>query len=93
MLPDGAFDLVIRPEEVEVRLPGAPASGLAAGTVTPATVTRLVLQGGHVLVGAETPEPLDALVTRRRAEELDLRVGAAVELVIDAGHIHVIPAS
>ena len=95
VLTGGAFDLVVRPEDVAVNPPGG--SG-AAVNVVPATVTRLVLQGGHVLVGAEATPPgaagatLDALVSRRRADELELRVGAPVDLVVDPGHIHVIPA-
>ena len=94
-LPGGAFDLVVRPEDVAVYPPGD--SG-AAANVVPSTVTRLVLQGGHVLVGAEATAPgaagatLDAVVPRRRADELELRVGAPVDLAVDPGHIHVIPA-
>ncbi len=93
-LPDGAFDLVVRPEDVEVRPPGA---AVAAGTVAHATVARLVLQGSHVLVGVEAraadgaQAPLEALLGRRRVEELDLRIGTAIELVIDPAHVHVIP--
>ncbi len=85
-LPAGEFDLVVRPEDVDVRLPGAAA---AAANVVPAVVARLVLQGSHVLVGAEaagTAVPamqVEALLGRRRVEELDLRLGTAVELVVD----------
>ena len=58
-----------------------------------ATVVRLVLQGGHVLVGAESPAPMEALVTARRAEDLGLRVGAAVELTVAPACVHSIPTT
>jgi ABC-type Fe3+/spermidine/putrescine transport system ATPase subunit len=100
-LPDGPFDLVVRPEDVYVDLPGA---GPAAGNVVPATVARLVLQGSHVLVGADVAPgtadvaappaapSLEAIVPRRRVDDLQLRLGAAVELAVDPRHVHVIPA-
>ena len=106
-LPGGAFDLAVRPEDVEVLPPGLAEAPVNA---VPASVTRLVLQGGHVLIGAEvaaavpeslpsaaspgdaSPLLLEALVTRRRADDLGLRAGSSVVLLIDPGHIHVMPA-
>jgi hypothetical protein len=35
--------------------------------------------------------PVEALLARRRVEELGLRIGTAVEVVIDPAHVHVIP--
>jgi ABC-type Fe3+/spermidine/putrescine transport system ATPase subunit len=89
-LPDAAVDVVVRPEDVECW----PAGGAppAAVNVVPATVVRLVLQGGHVLVGTEAPAPLDALLTARRADELGLRLGARVDLTLEPERLHVIPS-
>ena len=89
-LPETAVDVVVRPEDVECW----PAGGAppAAVNVVPATVVRLVLQGGHVLVGTESPVPLDALLTARRADELGLRLGARVDLTLEPGRLHVIPS-
>lgn len=93
-LPAGEFDLVVRPEDVDVRLPAA----VPAATAVPAVVARLILQGSHVLVGAEVTGAaatiqVEALLGRRRVEELDLRLGTAVELVVDPRHVHVIPVA
>jgi ABC-type Fe3+/spermidine/putrescine transport system ATPase subunit len=88
-LPDATVDVVVRPEDVECwPAHGAPP---AAVNVVPATVVRLVLQGGHVLVGTEAPASLDALLTARRVEELGLRLGARVDLTLDPERLHVIP--
>ena len=70
-LPAATVDLIVRPEDVEVW----PAGAAPADSRQPRprrTVVRLVLQGGHVLVGAEGPMPLEALVTARRADDLRL---------------------
>ncbi len=90
-LPAAAVDLVVRPEDVEVWPVGAAPPG--AANRLRATVVRLVLQGGHVLVGAESPAPMEALVTARRAEDLGLRVGAAVELTVAPACVHSIPTT
>lgn len=100
-LPAGAFDLVVRPEDVDVLSAGAVAGHAlpAAGNVVRASVARLVLQGSHVLVGLEAPvpagppAPVEALLGRRRVDELGLRIGAAVDLVVDPAHVHVIPVA
>jgi ABC-type Fe3+/spermidine/putrescine transport system ATPase subunit len=90
-LPAASIDLVVRPEEVEVW----PSGGAPSGTVNrlPATVARLVLQGGHVLVGVHGPASLEALITARRADGLALRVGGAVDLVIAPECVHAIPVT
>ena len=90
-LPAATIDLVVRPEDMEVWPAGA-APADAVNHLT-ATVVRLVLQGGHVLVGAESPTPLEALVTARRADDLALRVGVEVELTVAAACVHAIPAT
>ena len=88
-LPDTPLDIVIRPEDVECwPTGGAPPEAV---NVVPATVVRLVLQGGHVLAGTESPAPLDALLTARRAEELGLRLGGRVDLTLEPTQLHVIP--
>jgi ABC-type Fe3+/spermidine/putrescine transport system ATPase subunit len=90
-LPAATVDLIVRPEDVEVWPAGA-APVEAANRLT-GTVVRLVLQGGHVLVGAEDPTPLEALVTARRADVLGLRIGVAVELTIASACVHAIPTT
>ena len=90
-LKAATVDLIVRPEDVEVWPVGAAPS--EAVNRLSATVVRLVLQGGHVLVGAETPTPLEALVTARRADDLRLGVGANVELTVDPACVHAIPAT
>jgi molybdate/tungstate transport system ATP-binding protein len=90
-LPAATVDLIVRPEDLEV-WPAATAAPGAAGRLS-ATVVRLVLQGGHVLVGVQTPTPMDAMVTARRADELNLRVGGVIELVVPPECVHVIPAT
>ena len=90
-LPAAEVDLVLRPEDMEVW----PAAGAPADSVNKleATVVRLILQGGHVLVGTEGAATLEALVTARRADELGLRVGAVVELTVAPACAHAIPAT
>jgi ABC-type Fe3+/spermidine/putrescine transport system ATPase subunit len=90
-LPAATIDLVVRPEDMDVWPAGA-APADAVNRLT-ATVVRLVLQGGHVLVGAESPTPLEALVTARRADDLALRVGVEVEFTVAAACVHAIPAT
>ena len=86
--PAATVDLIVRPEDVEVW----PAGGAPAEAVNrlSAIVVRLVLQGGHVLVDAESPTPVEALVTVRRADDLGLRVGVEVELTISPACMHAI---
>ena len=90
-LPSAVVDLVLRSEDVEV-WPAAAAPPDSVNRLQ-ATVVRLVLQGGHVLVGTEGSAPLEALVTARRADELGLRVGAVVELTVPPACAHAIPAT
>ena len=54
-LPQGDVVVAIRPEDMRLAAATAPGSLIAQ-------VTRLTLQGGHVLVGLEAPGPLEALV-------------------------------
>ena len=58
----------------------APLAAPAPGTLA-AQVTRLTLQGGHVLVGLEAPAPLEALVPAGELEAAGIGVG-------HAGHRH-----
>ena len=77
--------VVVRPEDL--RLSTAPAPGTPA-----ATVTRLTLQGGHVLVGLEAPAPLDALVPAADLDAAGIRVGRPVTITIRPADVHVLPA-
>jgi ABC-type sugar transport system ATPase subunit len=83
-LPDGPLTVVVRPEDVRLSAapPGAPS----------ATVTRLTLQGGHVLVGLEAPTPLEALLPAADLEEAGVRVGHAVAVNVRPADVHVLPA-
>jgi ABC-type sulfate/molybdate transport systems ATPase subunit len=84
-LPDGAVVVVVRPEDV--RLAAAHAPGALS-----ATVTRLTLQGGHVLVGLEAPTPLEALVPAADLQAAGVGVGAVVSVTVRPGDVHVLPA-
>jgi hypothetical protein len=77
--------VVVRPEDV--RLASAPSPGSLE-----ATVSRLTLQGGHVLVGLDAQVPLDALVPAGDLDAAGIRVGAAVAVNVRPGDVHVLPA-
>jgi ABC-type sulfate/molybdate transport systems ATPase subunit len=83
-LPAVAVRVVVRPEDV--RLAAAPSPGLLT-----ATVTRLTLQGGHVLVGLEAPAPLEALVPVGALDTAGIRVGHAVTVTVRPEDVHVLP--
>ena len=84
-LPSEAAVIVVRPEDV--RLSAGPSPGSLA-----ATVTRLTLQGGHVLVGLEAPAPLDALVPAAELEAAGIGVGRPVTVTVRPADVHVLPA-
>ena len=84
-LPDGDVLVVVRPEDVRLAAPPAP------GTLT-AQVTRLTLQGGHVLVGLEAPAPLEALVPAGDLEAAGIGVGHSVSVTVRPADVHVLPA-
>jgi ABC-type Fe3+/spermidine/putrescine transport system ATPase subunit len=98
-LPEAAAVVVVRPEDVRLssaqaaaRPAGAlprPATG-APGELT-ATVTRLTLQGGHVLVGLEAPAALEALVPAADLEASGIGVGRAVAVTVRPADVHVLP--
>ena len=83
-LPAAGVVVVVRPEDV--RLAAAPSPGTLS-----ATVTRLTLQGGHVLVGLEAPAPLEALVAAGELDAAGIRVGHAVTVTVRAEDVHVLP--
>jgi ABC-type Fe3+/spermidine/putrescine transport system ATPase subunit len=98
-LPDAAVVVVVRPEDVRVSAapalpdPATVRGGTAAaepGTLA-ATVVRLTLQGGHVLVGLEAPAPLEALVPAADLEPSGIRVGGAVSVTVRPADVHVLP--
>jgi len=83
-LPDEAV-VVVRPEDL--RLSTAPGHGQLV-----ATVTRLTLQGGHVLVGLEAPASLDALVPAGELDAAGIGVGKVVTVTVRPRDVHVLPA-
>jgi ABC-type Fe3+/spermidine/putrescine transport system ATPase subunit len=84
-LPAETAVVVVRPEDV--RLAAGPSPDTFA-----ATVTRLILQGGHVLVGLEAPAPLDALVPAAELEAAGIGVGKPVTVTVRPTDVHVLPA-
>jgi ABC-type Fe3+/spermidine/putrescine transport system ATPase subunit len=84
-LPDADVEVVIRPEDVRLSPAASPGSLLAE-------VTRLTLQGGHVLVGLEAPAPLEALVPAGDIEAAGVRVGHRVAVSVRPADVHVLPA-
>ncbi len=89
-LPDGALTVVIRPEDV--RLSAAPMAGAPTTGAPAATVTRLTLQGGHVLVGLDAPAPLEALVPAADLEAAGIGVGHEVAVSVRPADVHVLTA-
>jgi ABC-type sugar transport system ATPase subunit len=85
-LPVGDIVVVVRPEDL--RLSAAPSPGARA-----AKVTRLTLQGGHVLVGLEAPAPLDALVPAGELDAAGIRVGGQIAVSVRPDDVHVLPPS
>ena len=88
-LPAGAADLVVRPEDVKLWRAGQGPPG--AAQVLSGTVVGLSLQGGFALVRVEVPDALDALIPARDADALGLTLGAAVDVGVPAGAVHVLP--
>jgi hypothetical protein len=58
-----------------------------------AKVTRLTLQGGHVLVGLEAPASLDALVPAGELDVAGIRVGGQITVTVRPDDVHVLPPS
>jgi len=83
-LPSEAVVVVVRPEDL--RLAAAPSPDALA-----ATVTRLTLQGGHVLVGLEAPGPLEALVPAGDLDAAGIAVGRPVAVTVRPADVHVLP--
>jgi len=87
--PGAHLTLCVRPEEVT--LERAPAQ-TSARNVFPALIRALSAHGPGVRVELECPFALVAVVTRRSAEELDLRPGGRVSAAFKASAVHVFPA-
>jgi ABC-type Fe3+/spermidine/putrescine transport system ATPase subunit len=85
-LPDADVEVVVRPEDVRLSPVGS------SGSLT-AEVTRLTLQGGHVLVGLEAPTSLEALIPVGDLEAADIRVGHRVAVTVRPADVHVLPAA
>ena len=94
LLPEGTrVDACVRREEVLVEAPGdaSPAPGLNRFHGTVASVLDLGATL-HVRVDAGFDgAPLEALVTRRVAHDLDLRPGSEVSASFSASSVHLIP--
>ena len=85
-LPAEAVVVVVRPEDLRLAPADDPVS------TTAATVNRLTLQGGHVLVGLEAPAPLDALVPAGELDAAGITVGQKVAVTVRPEDVHVLPA-
>ena len=83
-LPAGGVVVVVRPEDL--RLAVTPSPGTLA-----ATVTRLTLQGGHVLVRLEAPVSLEALAPAGELDAAGIRVGQVVSVTVRPADVHVLP--
>ena len=84
-LPSDGVIVVVRPEDVRI------SAGPSPGTLA-ATVTRLTLQGGYVLVGLEAPAPLEALVPAAELGASGIGVGRPVLVSVRPADVHVLPA-
>ena len=84
-LPSDGVLVVVRPEDVRLSVEPSP------GTLA-ATVTRLTLQGGHVLVGLEAPAPLDALLPAAELVAAGICVGRPVTVSVRPADVHVLPS-
>ncbi len=78
-----------RPEDVKLWRAGQAPPGPAH--VLSGIVVGLSLQGGFALVRVEVPDALDALIPARDADALGLTLGAAVDVGVPAGAVHVLP--
>ncbi|HTX68762.1 MAG TPA: ABC transporter ATP-binding protein [Thermoleophilia bacterium] len=92
-LADEAVVVVVRPEDLRLAAASGSSTETAprpeAGALT-GTVTRLTLQGGHVLVGLEAPAPLEALVPAADLEATGIRVGGPVAVTVRPADVHVL---
>jgi len=90
--PAGAhLTLCVHPEEVTLERQPA-AAQTTARNVFPALIRSLTPHGPGRRVELECPFPLVAVVTRRSAEELQLRPGERVLAAFKASAVHVFPA-
>jgi len=88
--PGTRVRVAYRPEDVVIGPPNS--STTSARNRFPARLTRLHPQGGLVRVRLESDGlSLEALITRRSLEDLDLRVGADVIAQIKATAFHIFP--
>jgi molybdopterin-binding protein len=87
--------VVFSPEQVELRAPSATASA-APRNIVPARVASVVPREGRVEValgaGFAGGLTIVAAVTRSAVEELALRPGVEVQVVLKATALHVVPA-
>ncbi len=84
-LPSERVVVVVRPEDLRLT------AGPSPGTIS-ATVTRLTLLGGHVLVRLEAPAPLDALMPAAEIDTAGIGVGRSVTVSVRPTDVHVLPA-
>ncbi len=88
----GAVLLCLRPEDVVLAPPAAAEGPSSARNRLMGRVTAVIPAGGLERVELDCGFPLVALITRRSAEELDVRPGARLLASFKASAVHLIPA-
>jgi tungstate transport system ATP-binding protein len=89
---DGAVLLCLRPEDVVLAPPAAAEGPSSARNRLVGRVTAVTPAGGLERVELDCGFPLVALITRRTAEELDVRPGVQLLATFKASAAHLIPA-
>jgi molybdopterin-binding protein len=89
---DGAVLLCLRPEDVVLAPPAAAEGPSSARNRLVGRVTAVTPAGGLERVELDCGFPLVALITRRSAEELDVRPGVQLLATFKASAAHLIPA-
>lgn len=87
--PGTSVSVCIRAEDVMLTRQGAPAC--SARNRLSGSVVSVVGEGGFVRVGMDCGFPLQAVLTRQSAEELELHPGSPVEARIKVPNVHLIP--
>jgi molybdopterin-binding protein len=91
--PGARVRLAIRPEDVTLVIPPAPAGGSSARNVLAGAVTRITSTESGVRVELDCGFPLVATVTRRSVDDLGLAEGRPITAVFKASAPHLLPAS
>jgi tungstate transport system ATP-binding protein len=91
LIPGTKVALFIRPEEVTIALKDGDLPKTSVRNQLTGSITKMVPFGPFVRTTIDFGSHLTALVTRRSADELSLKVGMQVIAGIKASAIHVIP--